>query len=408
MKVLLVHNRYRSSQPSGENAVVDYEAGLLAEHGCDVERLEADSDEIADWSALRRVTLPARVVWSRDGAGAVRDAVSRFRPDVVHFHNTFPLFSPAAIRAAKSAGAPVVMTFHNFRPLCAAGAFIRDGQVCEDCLHRRAPVAALRYGCYRGSRTASVPLVAMSAVHRALGTWTDCVDVILFPSDFARQKYVAAGWPAHKCIVKYNTAPDAGRTREGAGDGFVVVSRLSEEKGVDVLIDAWRDAFPSGGARLSIIGSGEDGEELQRRAAGLEGVEFLGRLPHAEALAHIATARAVVVPSRCNEVFGRVVAEAYSVGVPVIASRVGALAEIVVDERTGLHVEPGSRASVAQALQRLDADPAEAETFGHAARRAYDERYGPEATMAVLVDAYSRASGDVLAIEGRAREGAPA
>jgi glycosyltransferase involved in cell wall biosynthesis len=133
VRVLLVHNRYRSAQPSGENAVVDAEAALLAEHGCIVERLEADSDDIEGWSGIRKATLPVRVVWSRDATREIRDAIARFEPDVVHVHNTFPLLSPAAVRAAKAAGAPVVLTFHNFRPLCAAGAFIREGRVCEDC-----------------------------------------------------------------------------------------------------------------------------------------------------------------------------------------------------------------------------------------------------------------------------------
>jgi glycosyltransferase involved in cell wall biosynthesis len=371
--------------------VVDAEATLLAEHGCVVERLEADSDDIETWSSLRKATLPAKVVWSRDGTRAVRDAIARFEPDVVHFHNTFPLLSPAAIRAAKDLGVPTVLTLHNFRPLCAAGSFMREGRVCEDCVDKRAPTAALWHGCYRGSRAASAPLVAMSALHRALGTWTADVDVSLFPSHFALGRYVNAGWPVDRCVVKYNTAPDTGVIRDGAGDGFVVVSRLSAEKGVDHLIDAWGEAFPDGGAKLSIIGSGEDAEELRRRASGLKGVEFLGLLPNPEVLARMARARALVIPSRWYEVFPRAVVEAYSLGVPVIATSIGSLAEIVEDGRTGLHVALGSLQSLADALRRIQIHPEEAITLGRLARLAYDERYGPTPTMDALLRVYRRA-----------------
>jgi glycosyltransferase involved in cell wall biosynthesis len=392
VRVLLVHNRYRSAQPSGENAVVDAEAALLEEHGCTVERVEADSDDIEGWSGIRKATLPVRVVWSRDATREIRDAIARFEPDVVHVHNTFPLLSPAAVRAAKAAGAPVVLTFHNFRPLCAAGAFIREGRVCEDCIGSRAPFAALRHGCYRGSRVASAPLVAMSALHRALGTWTDCVDVALFPSEFARAKYIRAGWPADKCVVKYNTAPDLGRVREGAGEGFVAVSRLSAEKGIDLLVDAWREAFPDGRATLTIIGSGEDEAQLKERASGLDSIRFVGQLPRERVMAEILRARALLIPSRCYEVFPRVAAEAYSAGVPIIATATGALAEIVQHEETGLLVDPDSNRALASALQRLHASPLEAMAFGAGARRAYEDRYGPEPTTEALLGFYARAT----------------
>jgi glycosyltransferase involved in cell wall biosynthesis len=389
MRVLVVHNRYRSAQPSGENSVVDYEAALLAEHGCVVERFEADSDEIASWSMSQRATLPGRVVWSPAAAKGVKAAIARFEPDVVHFHNTFPLLSPAAIRAAKSTGVPVVLTLHNFRPICAAGTFTRGGRVCEDCLHRVAPFGAVRHGCYRESRTASLPLVAMSAVHRKLGTWTEHVDALLFPSEFARAKYVEAGWPARKCFVKYNTAPDTEGLRSGVGQGFVCVSRLSWEKGVDLLVDAWREAFPDDETTLTVIGSGPDEHELKQRAAGIASIEFAGRLSHEDTIQRIARARALVIPSRCFEVFPRVVAEAYSVGVPVIASRIGSLAEVVDDGHTGLHVELGSPRSLARALQRLETAASEALVLGRAARRAYDERYGPRASADDLLRAYA-------------------
>jgi len=389
MRILLVHNRYRSAQPSGENAVVDEEAELLQASGHDVERVEVDSDSIAALPAARRAAVPLQAVWSRSGSKLVLDAIDRSQPDVVHFHNTFPLLSPAAIRAAKQTGTPVVLTLHNFRPLCASGTFLRHGKTCELCLHRRAPVAALRYGCYRDSRIASAPLVLMSAVHRALGTWTDHVDAVVFPSRFARDKYADAGWPQEKLFVKHNTVRPLTDVRHGSGTGFVAISRLSSEKGLDVLIDAWRRAFPNGEETLTIIGSGEDEAALRQRADGQQSINFRGAQPPLEARAQLASARALVIPSRCYEVFPRTIAEAFAAGVPVIASRLGALAELIDDGATGMLVEPESVEGFAAALRHLSESPELAVELGAAAKAAYDTRFSPEQTTSALTDIYT-------------------
>jgi glycosyltransferase involved in cell wall biosynthesis len=393
VKVLLVHNRYRSAQPSGENAVVEDEASLLADAGCTVEVVELHSDDIAQWPVRRRATLPARVVWSREGARIVRDAAERFRPDVVHAHNTFPLFSPAALHAARASGAAVVQTLHNFRPLCAAATFVRDGKVCTDCLGR-SPLPAVQHGCYRGSRAATVPVATMIGVHRALGTWRTAVDRFICLSDFARSLYVQAGWPEERLAVKPNTARAAGPAREGAGAGFVCLSRLVPEKGLDVLLDAWARAFPDGGPRLTIVGSGEDEQTLRTAAASLHGVELAGQLPRDEAMRRLAGARALVVPSRWFEAFPRAVAEAYALGVPVIASRLGSLAEIVDDGRNGLHATAGSADALAAALRRLADDDALSEELGRGARATWEGSLSPARTTELLLEIYRAAAGD--------------
>lgn len=391
MRVLVVHNRYRSAQPSGENSVVDDEIHLLAGHGCDVERVDVSSDEIASWPARKRAALPARVVWSLDGYRLVREAIRSFGPDVIHFHNTFPLLSPSALWAARSSGVCVVLTLHNFRPLCPAATFFRDGAVCEECLGRT-PWPALRHGCYRGSRVATAPLVAMDAAHRLLGTWLRCVDLFVTPSEFTRGKYVAAGWPPSRLVVKYNTVPDDGVARLGPGDGFVCVSRLGPEKGIEHLLDAWRIAFPRGEAQLTIIGSGPSEGAIVQRAAGLNGVELRGQVDRQAALREIGRARALLVPSRCYEGFPRVVAEAYSAGVPVIASRLGALAEIVEDRRTGLLVEPASVDDLAQAILELARSDELSSRLGRGARVAYEQKLAGGPTTQRLIHLYRAAA----------------
>lgn len=388
MRVMLVHNRYRSSQPSGENAVVDEEAALLAAAGCEVERLEVMSDEIAASSLAARAALPARVVWSRSGARLVRDTAARFVPDVVHVHNTFPLLSPAALRAARRTGAAVVQTLHNFRPLCAAATFVRDGAACTACLGR-SPLPALRHGCYRDSRAATVPMAAMIATHRLLGTWRRSVDRFICVSDFARSLYVQAGWPADRIAVKPNSVAPSAPRRSGPGEGFVCIARLTPEKGVDALLQAWPRAFPDGGPTLEIIGDGDGAELVREAAAGLHGVELTGQLPRDEVMRHLARARALVVPSRWFECFPRVVAEAYAVGVPVVATRIGSLAEIVVDGVTGLHA--GSVDELAAALRQLAASDATATALGDGAYAAWQRDLSPERGTEQLLQIYGEA-----------------
>ncbi len=392
MRVLVVHNRYRSAQPSGENAVVEEETALLRRAGAVVELLTVESDDIAHWPAAKRLTLPARVVWSREGARTVRRAIAGFRPDVVHAHNTFPLLSPAALRAAHSSGVRVVQTLHNFRPLCPAATFLRDGRVCEDCLGR-VPVPAVVHGCYRSSRVATLPIAVKDAVHSAIGTWSNAVDTYITPSEFARSRYVKAGWPAERIVVKYNTAPDPGPPRPPYDGGFLCLSRLYPEKGVDVLLDAWAQAFPDGGQRLRIVGSGDLEAEIRSCAAGLPGVELTGQVPRERGLEILAGARALVVPSRWYEVFPRIVAEAYSLGVPVIASRIGSLGEIVTDGETGLHAEAGDAADLARALRALAGDRELAEQLGAGARREYERSLSPRATTGRLLEIYSGRTG---------------
>jgi glycosyltransferase involved in cell wall biosynthesis len=387
VRVLVVHNRYRSSMPSGENAVVDQEVDLLRDRGLDVHLLTVESDEIAGWPVRRKALLPGRVIWSRDGAHLVRTRIDDVRPDVVHFHNTFPLLSPAALRAASGTGARVVKTLHNFRPLCPEGMFFRDGRVCEDCLGRT-PLPAVRHGCYRGTRRATLPLAVADAVHDRAGTWRTAVDAYITPSAFARSRYVAAGWPEDRLVVKYNTAPDTPLRREGAGRGFVCLARLGAEKGVDVLLDAWSRAFPDGGEGLAIVGSGDLEDELRARARGMAGVEFCGRLSHADAMERLRAARAVVMPSVWYEVFPRTVVEAYAHAVPMVASRLGSLIEVVPDGESGLLFEPRDADALAGTLRRMAADDALCVRLGEGARRLYEARFAPAVTTDRLLAVY--------------------
>jgi len=205
---------------------------------------------------------------------------------------------------------------------------------------------------------------------------------------FTLGRYRAAGWPSEKLVVKYNTTRIRADVRVGAGAGFVAVSRLTAEKGIDVLIDAWKLAFPDGSQTLSIIGAGDDAQALRAQGEGVKGLEFLGPLPMEEVVRRLAQARALVMPSRWYEVFPRTVVEAYSVAVPVVASRFGKHSEVVRHGQTGLLFEPESVDELARNLRLLAANSELAETLGRRAREDYEESFGARPTTIALIGIY--------------------
>src|SRR5262245_40071540 len=171
MRILLVHNFYQ--QAGGEDQVFADETKLLRDHGDAVEQFTVHNDAVQQ---MGRLALARRTVWNKDSYRALRDAVRAHHAEIVHFHNTFPLISPAGYKAAHDEGAAVVQTLHNYRLMCPTATFYRDGGVCEDCLGRSIPWPGIAHACYRDSRSASAVVAAMLTVHRARGTWQHAVD----------------------------------------------------------------------------------------------------------------------------------------------------------------------------------------------------------------------------------------
>jgi glycosyltransferase involved in cell wall biosynthesis len=388
MRVAMLHNRYRSGQPSGENTVVDQTADLLRSSGHAVDLYALHSDHIAHMGRKDRALLPFRSVWSFRSERDLTFRLHESRPDIVHVHNTFPLWSPSVLRSASRAGLPVVATLHNFRLMCANGVLQRDGGPCESCVGK-IPWRGAVHGCYRESTVQSLPLVAGITVHQALHTWQRYVTTLIAPSEFVRSRYVAGGFDPEQIVVKSHAVPFSGRVREGAGEPVVFLGRLTEEKGFADLLQAWDASL----GQLVVVGDGPLREAADARAAADPSVRVLGALPWAESMEIVRTARAVVVPARSYETFGLVVVEAYAHGVPVVASRIGALAELVDDGETGALSEPGDPESLRKAL-RLLTDPVTSIACGERARQVYLERFTPErdlaATERIYADAIAR------------------
>ena len=390
MKVLVVHNRYRSEQPSGENQVVDAETALLRSAGVRVRRFERYSDDIASMPLARKALVPVRVPWNRSARAELRAQLEIERPDVVHVHNTFPLLSPSVLAACADAHVPVVATLHNYGLVCPPGTLYRDGRICTDCVGG-APLPAVRHGCYRDSTAATVPMAVNLLVNRA--RWQNTVTRFFCISEAQRRLLVDAGLPAERMTVKHNFVPDTGRQRAGAGEHLLFLGRLTEEKGIPLLKAAWEQY--TGKLPLLIAGTGPLSDDVAAWADGRDDVAYLGLQDRASCQELIARAAAVVVPSTWLEAFGLVVVEAMAAGVPTVAPAHGAFEELVTDG--GLLHAPGDAGSLAAALNDV-LDPVRNEQMGEAARRRYEADFTPEVGLNRLIDGYQEAISAACAV----------
>jgi glycosyltransferase involved in cell wall biosynthesis len=374
-RVLIIHNRYRHR--GGEDTVVEAELELLRRKGHTVELLERHNDEL---DLINRVTVAAHTLWSPQTVRDVESISARFKPDVIHVHNCVPLISPSVFWAAHRAGVPTVQTLHNFRVLCPQAMFLRNGKVCEACLGN-VPWRAVWHACYRGSVTQSAVMLGMLQAHRVIGTWRTGVDCYIALNAFCRAKFVEGGLPSERISIKPNFV-DLPAPLPRQREGFLYVGRLSEEKGIHVLAKAWRQSQPA--LFLSVAGSGP----LENVLSGTAGVTMLGALSFAAVIERMTSATALVMPSICYENFPRTLVEAFACGLPVISTRIGALAQLVEHGKTGLLAEPGDAVDLARQVAWAARHPEALLEMGRNARRHYELNWTGDVNYKQLVAIY--------------------
>jgi glycosyltransferase involved in cell wall biosynthesis len=388
MRILLVHNRYRSSAPSGENRVVDQEGQALAALGHDVMRFGRSSDEIEQWSMAKKASLPARSIWNPETYRGLRAALREHRPDVVHVHNTFPLLSAAVLHACRDARVPIVATIHNYRLACANGTFFRSGAVCHDCAHGL-PVPAVLHGCYRESHAATMPVaLAMSLQRRA---WQSLVSAYVFISSSQRDLLSGVDLDRGRVFVRHNLIPHRNGLQAARTPTVVYAGRLDEAKGVRLLMAGW-DCYleKSGepGLRLVIAGAGPLGDAVAAWASTRPSVEIVGQISSDQCARTIARARAVLLPSAWEETFGLVAVEAMATGVPPIAAGHGSFTELITPGVDGELFKPGDPAALALAINDVEQNPERYEAYGNQARLTYEQRFDPKSSVEDLLEIY--------------------
>lgn len=382
-RILVVHNAYQ--QKGGEDSVVDSEIALLRAHGHEVLEYRRSNDDL---NHMGRLPAAAQTLWSTRTTADLSRLFATSRPDVMHVHNTFPLISPSLYWAAARARVPVVQTLHNYRLICPQAMLLRDGRICEDCVGKLPWRGACR-GCYRESRPQSAVLAAMLSLHRGLGSYSRHVDRYIALTASGRDKLVAGGLPGERIRIKPNfvKAP-AALPEHPRRQHALFVGRLSPEKGLATLRDALIRC-----------------PEIDVRIAGEgPGAETLSCLPNAIRLGwqtgeavrqQMQEAFALVLPSIWLEPFGLVMIEAFANGLPVIASRRGAPADIIEDGQTGLLFEPGNAEDLAAKLRWAAAQPETMAEMGRRARSVYEANYTPESNYALLMEIYREAAAAV-------------
>jgi glycosyltransferase involved in cell wall biosynthesis len=388
MRIVLLHNRYRSVAPSGETQVVEREGQALADLGHEVIWFERSSDEIEHWSRARKAALPARLIWSREAHRDLTATLREHRPDIVHVHNTFPLFSPSVLYACRDARVPVVASIHNKRLICANGAFFRNGTVCHDCAEGPA-IQGVMHGCYRGSRAASASVVLATSVHRR--SWRSLVSAYVFASASQRDLLSGLGLDADRVFVKPHLIPRKEIQHVARGPNVMYAGRLEEAKGVRLLMagwDAYRRRCGEAGLGLVISGSGDLQDEVAAWASTRPSVDVVGRVPDPQFTELMSGARAILLPSTCEETFGLVVVEAMAAGSPPIAAAHGAFVELITPGVDGMLFPPGDAEALGLAIADVEAHPERYEAYGAQARETYEKQFDPDRTMEQLLEIY--------------------
>jgi glycosyltransferase involved in cell wall biosynthesis len=392
-RVLQVHTRYRLA--GGEDAVVDAERRLLTEAGIQLRQVIFDNAELRDGESIAGdARLAASAVWSRAAERRVRDALASSRAQVVHVHNTFTAASPSVYAAAARAAVPVVQTLHNYRLVCPAATAFRAGHPCTDCLGRVVPWPGVLHACVRGSHRQSLVAAASSTFHHFRGTYRHDVARYIALSNFQRNLMIPGGLPGNNVVVIPNfLEPDPG---SGGADrsGILYVGRLSVEKGVEPMLAAARLA-PD---HLTVVGDGPLRHEVEVAMQG-GGIRYVGPLLRESILDQVGRSIAVVMPSICFEGMPMVLLEAFATGTPVIASRIGSLAELVEDGVTGLLVNAGDAAQLAAAMRWAVEHPDEMRSMGANARKEYEARYRGPTHLAALMDVYESVIDEARRVE---------
>ncbi|WP_433299320.1 glycosyltransferase family 4 protein [Actinoplanes sp. CA-030573] len=385
MKVVVAHNRYREAIPSGENVIVDTEIAQLRAAGVEVLPFLRSSDSIGELPAVQKALLPLSPIYGRAAQQDLARLLADERPDVLHLHNPYPLLSPWVIRTAHAHGVPVIQTVHNYRQVCSSGLYFRDGHNCQDCRGKLVGWPAVKHRCYRGSAAQSALMATTLAVHRP--TWRS-VERFIALTDRIAAHLRDYGIPDERIVLKANGLPDPGDPAP-LGEGFLYGARLSPEKGLGLLLDAWR-RHPDGSlGPLRIAGDGELRPLAERAAAERSDVTYLGGISRDEmAAARVASAVVIASPT-WNDVLPTVILEAMAAGRPVLGTDVGGIPYLVGDEAGW--VVPPDAASLAAALP-VARD--EAATRAKGARTRYLRDFHPDVLTGRLLAVYREISGN--------------
>lgn len=384
MRLLLCHNFYQQS--GGEDACFADEGLLLEKHGHTVTRYEQNNDHV---SGIRVIATAAQAIWNQRTYREIRRLIREHEIDLVHCTNTFPIISPSIYYACNHEGVPVVQSLHNYRLACANSYLLRDSQVCEKCVGKKFAISAVRHACYRGGHWASLAVATMQATHGLAGSWRKRVDQFIALTDFGRDLFIRHGLPGDRIFVKPNFVDPIPEAGAGSGDYALFVGRLSPEKGLDVLLRAWRNESIT--VPLRIIGGGPLVDQVKAEAVTNPLIHIMGHLSKSDVLAQMQEAKFLVLPSLWYEGLPRTLVECFAVGTPIVASAVGPLKTLVRPDGGGKTFELGSTDALVAAVTEMTTSPDVAAALRPLARAEFEARYTADENYNLLMAAYSKA-----------------
>ena len=383
-KVLLVHNKYKLR--GGEDDVFLSEFEIVKKYFSSSDVFQCLECNGSIEGFIQKLIVFFDVNYSGRQYFKYRNFFCKNNFSLVHIHNFFPLITPSVFYACQDANAPVVHTLHNFRTLCPTATLMYDGKICERSLHQSCWWTVPKR-VYRNSFIGTAALAYMVEYHKRKGTWQTQVDRYIALTEFAKNKFIEGGFPAEKISVKPNFIEDPHhgiKKVEKQGGYALFVGRLSEEKGLDILLEAWQHVnYP-----LKIIGDGPLKALVEKCSANNQQIEYLGFQGKEVILPLMKEADFFVLSSTCYENFPVTLAECFASGTPALVSNIGGMAEIVSDGKTGLHFEVGNPESLAEKAEYLIQHPKEAREMGGNARQEYLEKYTPEINLEMLLDIY--------------------
>jgi glycosyltransferase involved in cell wall biosynthesis len=384
MNILMLHNRYLV--PGGEDQSAAAEANLLQQQGCAVELLEEDNRRV---DQLGKARTAMRTIWSSESFHRIHDKLRTGKFDVLHVQNFFPLWSPSVYYAAAKCNVPVVQTLRNYRLMCVNAVFFRDSHVCEDCLGKRFAWPGILHACYRDSRAGSAVVAGMNGIHHLAGTWRTKIHVYVALTEFAREKYITGGLPAEKIVVKPNFVYPSPPPGAGKGGYALFVGRLSSEKGIATLLQAWQSAAPA--LSLKIVGDGPLSSIVQHASRQNQAIEYLGRRSSDDVMQLMAQAEFLVFPTEYYEGMPRTVIESFAVGTPVVASNLGSTANMIVPGETGFQFMPGSVSELRERVEWCSQNLDQLRAMRSNARQVFENNYTGVANARMLLAIYKRA-----------------
>jgi glycosyltransferase involved in cell wall biosynthesis len=390
LKILLVHNSHRSGSSSGDDVVFNKESELLERHGHHVIRNNPSNDEYDKSSIIRKLSIILQIPWSFSYYRKIKEIIRSEKPAIIHIHNFFPFISPSVYYSANSAKVPVIQTLHDFRHLCPMAFFMRTGKICEDCKDGNF-FKSIIYGCFKGSKLQTIPVALMLKIHYLLKTFQKKNNGYICLTESQKKIFLEASYDNNKLFVKPNFVEDSCETKEyKTGNYAVFIGRLGEEKGIRTLITAWRELSD---IPLKIVGDGPDANKFKNlvKKLNINNIEFLGYKPYKECMQILDNARFLIMPSIWYETFGLTIIEAFCHYKPVIASNLGAMADLIRDGKTGLLFALGNPDDLAQKVRQLWKDDDEVIRMGENARKEYEEKYTPEKNYKMLMNIYEKA-----------------